>query len=79
MTISEREQEALEPVRVECTEDELIVTLKKGQKIVTPLWWYPRLLQATPDERAKVEICRFGLHWPAIDEDIELAATKPTG
>ena len=37
-----------------------------------PLWWCPRLLKATPNERAKVEIVRFGLHWPAIDEDIEL-------
>ena len=50
-----------------------MVSLKDGRTIMVPLWWYPRLLEATPDERAKVEIGRFGLHWPAIDEDIELA------
>ncbi len=73
MTISEREQEALEPVRAECTEDELIVTLLNGQKIVTPLWWYPRLLNATPAQRAKVELSPFGIHWPDIDEDLSVA------
>ena len=72
MTISERKQEALEPVRAECTEDELVVTLKKGQKIVTPLWWYPRLLQATPAQRAHVELSLFGVHWPNVDEDLSV-------
>ena len=72
MTISERDQEALEPVRADCTDDELIVTLLNGQKIVTPLWWYPRLLSATPAQRAKVELSLFGIHWPEIDEDLSV-------
>lgn len=33
----------------------------------------PRLLQATPEQRAQLEIGRFGIHWPEIDEDLELA------
>jgi hypothetical protein len=48
-----------------------------------PLWWYPRLLRATPAERDHFEIGRFGVHWPEIDEDIELAGlllgAKATG
>ncbi|MGI9450206.1 MAG: DUF2442 domain-containing protein [Geminicoccaceae bacterium] len=44
----------------------------KGQKIVTPLWWYPRLLQATPAQRAKVELSRYGVHWPDVDEDLSV-------
>ena len=72
MTISERDLESFEPVRAECTEDELIVTLIKGQKIVTPLWWYPRLMQATPAQRAKVELLRYGVHWPDVDEDLSV-------
>ena len=52
MRISEEELEAMEPVHAACTETELVVTLANGQKVVTPLWWYPRLLGATPQQRA---------------------------
>ena len=45
MRISEEELEAMEPVHAACTETELVVTLANGQKVVTPLWWYPRLLR----------------------------------
>jgi len=37
------------------------------------LWWYPRFLRATPEQRARFEIGRIGIHWPEIDEDIEFA------
>jgi hypothetical protein len=30
-------------------------------------------LVATPAQRERFEIGRFGVHWPEIDEDIELA------
>jgi hypothetical protein len=35
-----------------------------------PLWWYPRLLRATPTQRERFEIGRFGVHWPEIDEEV---------
>ena len=54
MRISDGELEAMEPVQAMCTDAELIVTLANGQKVVTPLWWYPRLLDATPEQRAKL-------------------------
>ena len=47
--------------------------LADGRRVVTPLWWYPRLLAATPEERAEVELSPFGLHWPRIDEDLSVA------
>jgi hypothetical protein len=58
---------------VRCTDRELFVTLRDGRTIVVPLWWYPRLLAATPRQRAAFEIGRYGIHWAEIDEDIELA------
>lgn len=72
MSISEDELEAMEPVHVECTDADLVVTLANGQKIVTPLWWYPRLLNATPQQRAHYELSPFGVHWPEIDEDLSI-------
>jgi hypothetical protein len=72
MRISEEELEAMEPVQAVCTDSELIVTLANGQKVVTPLWWYPRLLNATAKQRANYELSPFGVHWPEIDEDLSV-------
>ena len=72
MNISDHELEAMEPVHAACTDTELIVTLAGGQKIVTPLWWYPRLLEATPAQRARYELSPFGVHWPEVDEDLSV-------
>jgi hypothetical protein len=59
-------------VNAEVTEDELRVELLDGRTITVPLAWYPRLLHATPEQRAKWEIAGagYGIHWPAIDEDL---------
>jgi uncharacterized protein DUF2442 len=66
--------ESAEPQQVRCSETELTVTLKDGRKITTPLWSYPRLLRATPQQLANYELSRFGVHWPEIDEDLSVAA-----
>lgn len=73
MSISDDELDALEPVQALCTDSELIVTLANGRKIVTSLWWYPRLLNASPTERARHELSAFGVHWPDLDEDLSVA------
>ncbi len=65
--------DAIEPQRVVCSDAELTVTLKDGRTITTPLWWYPRLLAATPQQRAHHELSPFGVHWPEIDEDLSIA------
>jgi Protein of unknown function (DUF2442) len=62
----------MEPVQVTCTDAELIVTLANGRRVATPLWWYPHLLDATPQQRAKYELSPFGVHWPEIDEDLSI-------
>ena len=57
---------------VECTTTELIVTLRDGRRIATPLAWYPRLDRASPGQRANYDIMPMGIHWPDIDEDISV-------
>ncbi|MGH8182194.1 MAG: DUF2442 domain-containing protein [Rhodanobacteraceae bacterium] len=52
----------------------LWVELADGRVLGVPLAWFPRLLQATPAERADCRISSRGLHWEAIDEDISVAA-----
>jgi hypothetical protein len=61
------------PTQVEFTSTELVVTLPDGRKIATPLEWYPRLLRASPRQRADFEIMPMGIHWPDLDEDLSIA------
>jgi hypothetical protein len=57
---------------VEFTEDMLTVQLMDGRKISVPLVWYPRLLNATEEQRKNWRISGggYGLHWEDIDEDL---------
>jgi hypothetical protein len=57
---------------VRVTEDVLSVDLIDGRTIIVPLAWYPRLLHATPEQRANWQVAGagFGIHWPEVDEDL---------
>ena len=57
---------------VHFTEDSLSVDLMDGRTISVPLVWYPRLLQASDQQRQNWKIGGggFGIHWPDIDEDL---------
>jgi len=54
------------------TEDTISVDLMDGRTITVPLAWYPRLLNALPEQRTKWEVCGggYGIHWEEIDEDL---------
>ena len=60
---------------VEITDGYLIVTLEDGRIISTPLEWYPRLLRATPKQRAawKWWGSKRALHWPLLDEHLGIS------
>jgi len=49
------------------------VELSDGRTLGVPLALFPRLLNATPAQRGRVELHRAGLHWDEIDEDISVA------
>lgn len=70
--LDDMEDKALEPVSVTCTDEQLIVTLHNGQIISNALAKYPRLLRASPEQRANSELSPFGIHWPDIDEDLSI-------
>lgn len=59
---------------VTVTDDLLTVSLRDGRLISVPLAWYPRLLHATPDQRARWQVSGggYGIHWPEIDEDLSV-------
>jgi len=55
-------------------EDNLWVMLQDGRQLAIPLVYFPRLLNATHEQRQKYEISGggIGLHWDEIDEDISV-------
>jgi hypothetical protein len=57
---------------VHFTEETISVDLMDGRTITVPLAWYPRLLNATPEQRTKWEVSGggYGIHWQEIDEDL---------
>ena len=61
-------------VDVAFTDDEIVVTLADGRRVSAPLEWFPRLLQATPQQRANWSLigCGIGMHWEDVDEDISV-------
>jgi hypothetical protein len=61
------------PKAVRFDEDTLWVSLSDGRTIAAPLTWFPRLLEAAPEQRAQVELSKNGLHWELLDEDISAA------
>ena len=74
MSVSEVEVVPL-ATEVETSDDELMVSLSDGRRISVPLAWFPRLLNATADERAEFRLIGRGegIHWPRIDEDISVS------
>jgi len=52
--------------------DSLSVSLMDGRTISVPLAWYPKLLQATEEQRKNWEVAGagYGIHWPDLDEDL---------
>jgi hypothetical protein len=61
-------------VDVTCTASELVVTLADGRRVSAPLAWFPRLLKATPAQRAKWRLIGkgVGIHWDEVHEDISV-------
>ena len=63
-------------VDVTVMDDRLIVVLADGRELATPLAWFPRLLEATPEQRRNWRFIGrgHGIHWPDVDEDISIAS-----
>ena len=60
---------------VHLTEDTLSVDLIDGRTIIVPLAWYPRLYDASPEQRGNWQIsgAGYGIYWPDVDEDLSTA------
>ena len=57
-------------------DDRLVVVLADGRELAAPLAWFPRLLDATAEQRRNWRLIGggHGIHWPDVDEDISVAS-----
>jgi hypothetical protein len=66
---------AARAVSIDITDDDLIVDLDDGRRLLVPLSWYPRLDNASPEQRKSWRLIGDGdgIHWPDLDEDLSVA------
>ncbi|MEN4704524.1 DUF2442 domain-containing protein [Pantoea agglomerans] len=64
MTISARD--------VRFDDSTMWIELTDDRTLGVPLSWFPRLLDATPEQRNDYELSPRGIHWDALDEDISV-------
>ena len=55
-------------------DDRLVVVLADGRELAAPLAWFPRLLDASTEQRNNWRLIGggHGIHWPDVDEDISV-------
>jgi uncharacterized protein DUF2442 len=63
-------------VDVTIMDDRILVVVADGRELAAPLAWFPRLADATPDQRRNWRLIGRGqgIHWPEVDEDISVAS-----
>jgi len=67
-------------VDVQVMDDRIVVVLADGRELAAPLAWFPRLVDATSDQRRNWRLIGrgHGIHWPDVDEDISVASLLKT-
>lgn len=66
----------LDPTAVDVAVSEALLhlTLADGRELAVPLEWFPRLRNATPEQRQNWRLISRGegIHWPDVDEDVSV-------
>jgi hypothetical protein len=61
-------------IDVDVSDTLLRITLADGREVAAPLAWFPRLRDATPEQRRHWRLIGrgVGIHWPDVDEDVSV-------
>ena len=68
----------LDPTAIDVQSDDTLlrVTLADGRELAAPLEWFPRLRDASPEQRNHWRLIGRGqgIHWPDVDEDVSVSS-----
>ena len=75
-TSIDRSSERWHAVDVRIDDVVLQVQLSDGRSITVPLEWFPKLRDASPEQRANWRLIGkgVGIHWEDLDEDLSVSA-----
>ena len=75
-TSIDRSSERWHAVDVKIDDVVLQVQLSDGRSVIVPLEWFPRLRDASPEQRANWRLIGkgVGIHWEDLDEDLSVSA-----
>jgi hypothetical protein len=62
----------ISPKSVSIDQDRPWVELSDGRTLGALLAWFPRLLNASPEQLKDFELTPKGIHWDSLDEDISI-------
>lgn len=65
-------EQAVQATSVRVTDETIVVELDDGRTLTVPTVWYPRLVHATPAERANYEITSVGVIWRDVEADFSI-------
>jgi hypothetical protein len=53
----------------------MIVKLEDGRSIGVPLWWFPKLNNATGDQRRRWQLLEdgLGITWPELEQEVSVS------
>ncbi len=60
----------MENNKIRFSETHIYLSTKGRAEQSMPLKWFPKLANATAQQRADMEFSPFGIHWPQLDEDL---------
>jgi len=63
---------SISPTMVRFDDDCFWVELQDGRTLGVPLAWFPRLLNASAEQRHAFELSPRGIHWDDLDEEISI-------
>ena len=59
-------------VAIEFRDEMVYLRLMDGRVIGNPLAWHPWLANATPEQRAAVELYELSAYWPELDDGLDV-------
>ena len=66
------EERYMEIKKLWFADDKIFIITDTGKELWQSLLWYPRLRQATDEQRNRYEIDDEGIRWDELDEDVSL-------